>query len=68
MSETGIVVHRDAAVRSRRHKRPPALVVTVKVDPDVWAEALRLAGNDVHRLVVVDQWTVLVINNPRRKR
>lgn len=41
-------------------------VVSVKPDPDVWAEAKRRAGGDVSRLRVQRDGSVIVLNQPRR--
>jgi hypothetical protein len=58
-----IALHRNAGGRFPRRSRPrtePAEVV--RVDPEVWAVALRLAGRNVRRLQVLDAWSVLVLN------
>lgn len=48
---------------TRRAKAPK--VVTVKVDPEVMATALELAGGDCNRLTIERDGSVVVWNHPR---
>jgi len=52
-------------LRARRRSAP---VTVTRPDPDAWALALRLAGGDAKRLLVVSPVEIIIANNPRRKR
>jgi hypothetical protein len=57
------MVHKYAAGRiPRRSRHSAGPVEVVRVDPEVWAVALRLAGRNARRLRVLDAWSVLVLN------
>lgn len=62
-------VHRAAAVRRPplRLRVPPGPLTTVRVAPAVWRAALRLAGGDASRLVVVSDTAVIVANRGTRR-
>ena len=58
-----VAVHRMAGGRyPKRSRRRTEPVESVRVDPEVWTLALRLAGRNVRRLRVLDEWSVLVLN------
>jgi hypothetical protein len=68
VSDTGLIVHRSAALRWRPGKPRQAPVITARVNEEVWATALDLAEGDIHRLVIIDAGNVLVLNRPRRRQ
>lgn len=57
--------HRDAAMRNRDKRRRSGPVTTTKVHPLALATALRLAGGDASRLVIVSATEIIVTNHPR---
>lgn len=61
-------VHRHAAVRPRKPRKAPRSgeVVTMRVDPLVWAAALEAADGDATRIVVEDSGSVTIVNKGRR--
>lgn len=52
--------HRVSKTRNRKPKQPVFPVETVKVNPGVWREALRVAGGDATRIKVVSPTKVIV--------
>ena len=58
-------LHRNAAVRYRSRTPAPQPVTVVKPDPAAWKLALKLAGGDATRLVVVSENEIVVSNHPR---
>ena len=61
-------LHRTAALRKRPGPLRRQPVQTIRVVTAVWAKALELADGDIRRLMVIDPGTVLVLNNPKRRR
>jgi len=53
------------AVKSRSYSAP---VITTRVDRQVWATAMKLAGHDRGRIVVLGPTAVLVRNETRTVR
>jgi hypothetical protein len=59
-------VHRMAAVAARRRQpRRNGPVQITRVHPEVWRAALRIAGGDAGRLVVLGPTAVVVANHSR---
>lgn len=56
-----------AARKPRRQARRNGEVTSIKPDPRVWKQALRLADGDVRRLKVVSPTEVVVLNIPGAK-
>jgi len=61
-------IHRNAAVRHRPRAQAQQPITVTRPDPDAWTLALRLAGGDAKRLLVVSPVEIIVANNPRGKR
>ena len=62
-------LHRNAAVLPPRPSQPPpAPVVTVQVNPVLWAVAQESARGDVRRIDVLGPTEIRVRNTSRRRR
>ena len=60
-------LHRDAALRTGRHRPPkPGPVKIIRVNRALWAAALKAAGGDPRRIRIESATVVVVENNPRR--
>jgi hypothetical protein len=67
MTEAFRTTETAAARRTPQAGRAAAPIISVCPDPAIWATALRLCGNDVHRVEVLDASLVIVHNNSSRR-